>query len=239
VAMAKQTRSQIGWRWFLVLFGGLSWLSIGCTPGSMSMLLMPFTDNKTDPTEYKLFPTDKEVTLVVMANFKESQFQEELRKADTELVDQVSQFLRKRCEENKHKLKLIPQAQVRSFQLKQLAEGDLDPVEIGRKFKADYVLQLEIESFSIYEPKSYPKMFRGRADIAITLYKVKTKESDDGHIVSGPKNYIPEYPSSKGPVPAEGANPNHFRRLFLEKAGREITRMFIAYPPEEKHENID
>src|SRR5947208_2436748 len=109
MAMSKQTRSRYGWRWFLVLLGGLSWLSIGCSPQTLSMFLMPFTDNKVDP-EYKLFAADKEVTLVILSNFKDAQFQEEIRKADTELADQVSQFLRNRCEANKHKLKLIPQA---------------------------------------------------------------------------------------------------------------------------------
>jgi hypothetical protein len=232
--MAKKTRSHYGWRWFLVLFAGLSWLSLGCSPQSLSMFLMPFTDNKTDP-EYKLFTADKEITLVVLSNFKESQFQEEIRKADTELADQVSLFLRKRCEDNKHKLKLIAQAKVHSFQLNQIADYNFDPVEVGKKFKADYVLQLEIDSLRLYVPRSYPKLFQGTAQINVKLYKVKAKD-DDGYLVFD-KTYNPEFP--KEPINAEGGNPAQFRRAFLEKAGREITRMFVAYPPEEKRDNID
>jgi hypothetical protein len=232
--MAKQTRSQIGWRWFLVLFGGLSWLSLGCSPQSLSMFLMPFGDNKTEPDGYKLFAEkDKELTVVVLSNFKESQFQEDIRKADTELADQVSMYLRKRCEENKHKLKLISQAQVRSYQLKQLAKDDLDPVEMGKHFKADFVLQLEIDSLRIYEPRSYPKMFRAASQIDVKLYKIKGKE-DDGYVVLD-KPYNAEFP--KEPINAEGGNPAQFRRMFLDKAGREISRMFIAYPPEEMREH--
>ena len=133
---------------------------------------------------------------------------------------------------------MIPKEQVNNLRFKLTAEGELDPVELGRELKADYVLHLEIEQFQIYEPKSYRRLFHGKADIAISLYKMKTKDVEDGHLVFGPKDYMPEYPSS-GPESAEGVNPNYFRRMFVQKAGQEISRMFIAYPPEEKHANID
>jgi hypothetical protein len=234
--MAKQIWS----RWSLVLLGCLLWLCVGCNPQSMSMLLMPFTDNKVDPTEYKLFKADKdkEVTVVVLANFKESQFQEDIRKADVELAEQVSHYLRKRCEENKNKLKLIPQAQVRSFHLKQLAEDEheLDPVEMGKKFKADFVLHMEIDRLQIYEPKSYPKMFRATTQITINLYKTKAKDAEDAHPVVD-KLYVVEFP--KDAIQAEGISVAKFRREFLDKAGREISRMFISYSPDELREHRD
>ncbi len=239
--MARQIRSRLGLRWFLFICS-LPWLAFGCNPQSLSMLLMPFTDNKVDPTEYKLFKSDKdkdkEVTLVVLANFKESQFQEEIRKADVELAEQVSHYLRKRCEENKNKLKLIPQAQVRSMQLKQLSEDEheLDPVEMGKKFKADFVLHLEIERIQIYEPKSYPKMFRATTQININLYRMKAKDAEDAQPVRD-KLYAVEYP--KDAIQMEGLSPAQFRRSFLDKAGREISRMFIAFSPDELREHQD
>ena len=78
---------------------------------------------------------------------------------------------------------------------------------------------------------------RCHAEIGVNLIKVKLKEDED-HIVFQ-KQYLPEYPGSKGPIPADGANPGQFRRMFLVKSGREITRMFIAYPQDEKRNNID
>jgi hypothetical protein len=235
--MAQQISSRYGWRWILVLIGGLSWLSIGCSPSTLSMLVLPFTDNNIDP-EYKLFAADKELTVVVMSNFKQEQIQEDIRKADSELADHVSLHLRQRCDANKHKIKLIPQAQVRSYTLKQKSLGDTDPLDAGRHFKADYVLQMEINSFSLYEKLSFPKMFRGRIETNITLYKVKLKDGEDDHLVFE-KGYSTEYPGSKGPIPADGASPNQFRRMFLDKASREITRLFIAYPQDEKRNHID
>jgi hypothetical protein len=245
--MATQTRSHYGWRWALVLFGGLSWLSIGCSPQSLSMLLMPFADNKVDP-EYKLFASgDKEITLVVMANFKksfkESQLTPDLLQADADLAKCVSRALRKRCEANKHKLKLIPEAQVLASQRAQEAksfeqseDSESGPVEVGRKLKADYVLHLEIDTLRIYEPRSRPKMFHAVTQISVNLYKVKTKNPDDENLVHATQ-YLSEYP--KDPVSAEGGSEAQFRRLFFEKAAQEISRMFIAYPPEEKRQHDD
>jgi hypothetical protein len=242
--MAKQTRSYYGWRWSLVLLGGLSWLSLGCSPQSLSMFLMPFADNKVDP-EFKLFASnDKEITLVVMANFKDSQYSQDLRDADAELAKCVAQAFRKRCEANKHKLKLIPQAQVRALQLGQLAkkfeqseEGDSGPVEIGRKLKADYVLQLDIEALRIYEPRSRPKMFHAGTQINVNLYKMKTKNADDDNLLHQTQ-YQSSYPK-EGPISAENGSEAQFRRTFFEKAAQEISRMFIAYPPEEKRQHDD
>lgn len=224
----------------LLFMAGLVGFCTGCNPQSMAMLLGTFTDNKVEP-DYKLFGDKdvKEITLAILVNFRESQFKDEICKADTEMADQLAQFLRKRCDENKHKLKLVPQAQVRNTYFKQSGDGGADPVELGRSLKADYVLHLEIEKFAIYEPKSFPKMFHGQSDIAISLYRIKTKESDDGNLVFGPKDYIREYPATKPPIPADGANPNVFRRMFLSVAAQEISRMFIAYPPEEKHAELD
>ena len=223
-------KSRYGARWLLVLVGGLAWLSMGCNPQTLSFLAMPFTDNKKDP-DYKLFASDKEITLVVLSNFAQPQIHPEIMPADTQLAEEVSQALRTRCEYNKHKLKLVPQAQVRSYQLRQISEGELSRVDVGKKFKADYVLDMQIQKFGLYEPNSWPKMFRGTAHIRVELVKVSAK--DDEHVVFS-KYYDSEYPRTTGPIDAGNGNTAQFRRLFLSKVGQHISRMFVSYPPEEE-----
>ena len=97
--MGKQTlpaRSQYGWRWLLVLLGGVSWLSIGCNPQSLSMMLMPFNgDNSVEP-EYKLFVKDKEIALAIVSNFARPEIHPDLQAADAELAEQVATAFRKR-----------------------------------------------------------------------------------------------------------------------------------------------
>jgi hypothetical protein len=218
------------YRWLLVAFGFLSWISIGCNPATISWMLMPWMDNKIDP-EYKLFAKDKELTLVITSNFRHSHFEPELIGADIELGDKLAQFFRKRCQENKHKLKIVPQAEVRSQQLKLLAGGGSSPLELGKHFKADYVLELDIRSFSIYEKNSFPKMFRGVSEITVNLHKVEDK---DGEHLPFMREFRAEYPGSNRPIDASSTNPSSFRNLFLTKIARDVSKMFIAFPQEER-----
>jgi len=231
--MGKQLSTAAGtryhWRWALLLVGGLAWLSIGCSPQSLSMLIMPFTDTNIQP-EYKLFEKDREITLVILSRFDQPAIHPDLIAADAELAGYLANALRKRCADNKHKIKIVHDAQVRGELLNSSAGGELRAVEIGKKFKADYVLDLTINSFSLYEPGFSPPFFRGRTDIATALYKVDVKEGD--HRVFY-KDFRTEYPST-GPVEAGNVPGVNFRNRFLPAVARDLSRVFISYPPEER-----
>lgn len=230
--MRTPTPRRFGWS--LVLVGGLAWLSIGCSPATLSMLMMPWSDNKIDP-EYKLFADSKEINLVILSNFAQSEFRAEINPADTELAARVAEFLRKRCNENKHKLKIVPHTQVRNFQEKEQSSGEFSAMEAGKHFKADFVLDLTIQSLSLFEKNSYPKMFRGSTEISVNLYKMNVKEGDN-KVFS--KDYRTEYPS-RGPIDAGNSNPASFRNLLLAKVARDVTKMLIAFPPEERMPTLD
>ncbi len=219
------------WRWPLLLIAALSWLSIGCSPQSLYMFMMPFSDMNVQPEE-KLFKENKELTLVIMTNFARPELRPDMQGADAELSGLLAQSLRKRCAENKHKLKIVSDAQVRSQQLNQLVGGQLSPVEIGKHFKADFVLDLTINSFSLYEKDLYPPMYRGKTDVAISLYAVNTK-TDDGHKIFN-KELQRGFPSGPGPIDATSMTPSWFRTLFLTKVANDVAKTFISYPPEER-----
>ena len=221
------------WRWLFVLVASGSWLSLGCSPQSLSLFLLPFVDTKEQP-EYKLFAADKELTLAVLSNFAEKQFQPEYLPADNELADHVSNALRKRCQENKHVLKIVPQAEVRSYQLKQLSEGGLSPLEVGKKFKADYVLDMTIETFTLYQKDSFPKMYEGSSRIKMNLYHVKAK--DDDKLVWN-KLVTTKYSGSRAiPIEVGNSNPTDFRQMYMRRLGRDISRLLIAFPADELKE---
>jgi hypothetical protein len=235
--MAKQTlhaKSQYGWRWLLVLTGVLAWVSIGCNPQSLSMLLMPFQGDDGVQPEYKMFIKDKEVTLAIVTNFVKPDIRPDMQGADTELAEQLSMAFRKRCEENKHKLKLIPMAQVRSNQLKQqLDGGDYSPVTLGAALKADYVLDLSVNSFSLYEKGNISKMFRGTTDISINLYSVVPK--DGVHRVKS-KEFQCSHPRNGVPIDAGSLSVTSYRNIFAATVANDIVKMFVAYSPDEKHQ---
>ena len=231
--MELHTKSRYGWRWILVLLGGLAWVSIGCSPQTLSALLMPFTDNNTPP-ECKLFESDKEITLCIMSNFARPELHEVLIGADAELADQLIHAFRKRCQENKHKIKFIPSAQVRSEEIKQRQTGGfVSPVDIGKTLKADYVLEVKINSFSIYEKDTYPQMYRGKTELAVNMYKVAAKDGEEHKLYS--KEFPRVYPNGMSTLVADGGlNASMFRSKYLSVVANDIAKMFISYPPEER-----
>ncbi len=233
--MAQVPQARIGWRWTLIALGLLSWFSIGCSPSSLSMLLMPWNDNKIEPEhklfvkEDKLFAKEEAITLVILANFVQPAADLDHIAAQAEIPDHLTQFFRKRCLENKHKIKIVSQAEVRPQYDRLRAEGGASPLELGKHFKADYVLDLKIQRFGLYDNIIGGKYFRGRAEIAVELHKVNATDDIPFH-----KDLNFEYPGTRGAIDASTTNPPAFRRLFLTKIARDVTKLFIAFPPEEK-----
>ena len=233
MAMQESPATRYGWRWLLVLTGVLAWVSIGCNPQSISMLMMPFQgDGGIDP-EYKMFVKDKEVTLAIVTNFARPEIHPDMQGADIELAEQLSMAFRKRCEENKHKLKLIPTAQVRANQLKQqLDGGDYSAPGLGAGLKADFVLDLRVNSFSLYEKGNISKMFRGNTDISINLYQVNPKDGE--HRVFS-KEFRRIHPRDSGPIDAGSLSVTGYRNMFAATVASDIVKMFVSYSPDDKH----
>jgi hypothetical protein len=227
--MGKET-SRYRWRWALPVFGLLTWLSLGCSPQSLSMLMKPFGSDRADP-KFKMFTSDKEVNLVILTNFTQPDLRPETAPIETELAEKVTQFVQSRCQENKHKVKIVPSAQVRSYMLKQLADGEFSPVEAGKHFKADFVLDLEIQSCELYEKKSHRQLYNGKAEIGVRLYKMHVKDGDR-KVFS--EDYHGAYPGELGPKDASSMTTTQFRGIFLNIMARDISKMFIAYPDQER-----
>ena len=98
----------------LLLLGSLTFSNSGClNPQALHMLLKPFADNRIQP-EYKLFDEQKEIKLAILSKFAAPAFDPKISPAETELPESLAIFFMKRCQENKHKLKIISQTLVRN-----------------------------------------------------------------------------------------------------------------------------
>jgi hypothetical protein len=205
----------------------------GCNPQALYMLMVPFVDNRLDPP-YKLFADNKEIKLVILAGFTQPgmQLHKDLGPAETELPILLEQQFLMRCEENRNKIKIVPAAQVRNEQQKDPLRGESASVEIGKHFKADYALDLRIESFSLYEKKMAAAftMFRGNTEITVNLYRL----DKDGSNKVFTRRYQNQYP--RGDLDARDVGntpPAALRRVFLEKVAADISRMFLQFRPDE------
>ena len=222
------TRSSVA---FLMLSGALVFCSIGCNPQMLTLALLPFDDGKQQP-EYKLFAEKKEITIAIATSFARAQTDPDLQGADSELADDLETSFRLRCGENKHKIKFIPHAEVRSQQLKQSFSRDGNPVALGKSLKADYVLDVTINSLKLYDKIYGAKMFRGRGDLTINLYKMDVK--DGSHRVFS-KEYTRVHPREDRPsIDAGASSAAAYRNLYVGKIASEVSRMFIAFDEREK-----
>jgi hypothetical protein len=218
--------------WIALFINGVL-MSLGCNPATMAMFLAPFVDNK-NPPEYSLAEAKKEATVAVMVSFAPTHLEDrrEVLPADYELAEKVTQHIKMRSQLNKEKIKLVPVAQVRSYQTKLGARSGVTPAELGKNFSADFVIFLEIDNLSLYEKKSFGDLYRGNTEIAVSLYDLAKPEGEQKVF---DKPYRCEYPGS-GPRDAGSYSVAQFRGMFLTKIAREVSKMFVAYPADERTE---
>lgn len=205
-------------------------LALGCGPANLAMFLIPFVDNKVKP-ECPLGASEKEVSVAVVVTFadRESRERPEVAPADNELAGLFAQQLRKRSQDNKEKIKLVPGTQIRSYLSKQGRLGVIAPAEVGKHFKADRVIAIEIGRLSLYQPNTFPRMLRGNAELTVSVYDLSKPEGEQKIFE---KPFMREYPKSR-PVDEGNGSVAQFRALFLMKVASDLTRMFTAFDPDD------
>jgi hypothetical protein len=225
--MAKHSRLR-AWKWTALLLGTL-WVSIGCTPATLTYFLMPFSDDRI-PAKCPLPAAGKkEVTVCIVTEFAALETSPETAPAERELAELFAQQLRKRCQENKEKVKVIPPEKVRSYK-RQSDLATRSNHDIGKHFKADYVITLEINQLAIYEKGSSRSLFRGNTEINIQVVDVN-KPLGEGTIFTEP--YHREFPTN-GPRDVSDVSATQFRGGFLNVVASELARMFTPYPKDQR-----
>lgn len=214
-------------RYRLAFLLGLTWLSLGCSPAGLNFLLAPWVDDKMPP-KCKLAQDKKEVTVAILCTFGTLETRPELLPTDGLLAERLAFELRKRSLANKEKIKIVPIARAKALVNE---NGDISLHEIGNKLKADYVIGLEINSLSMYEKGSSRTLFRGNAEIAVTVVDI-SRPHGEATVLS--EIYRREYPGARGPIDAAGSSEIDFRNLFVSKMARELSRWFTAYPSDER-----
>lgn len=212
------------WRWAALILG-LAWLSIGCSPATLSFFFMPFTDTNIPP-RCKLAAKNKEVTVCIVSNFASLETRGDIVPADGELAALVAGQLRKRTKENRENVTVIDPSRTRN---QALSGRSLQ--EIGAQFKADYVIALEIQNLTLYE-KGTNLLYRGNIDMVV---RVADAKNGDGALIFNEPLRI-EYPGSQGPIDTAEMNILQFRSRFLNKVAADVARLFTGYPPEQRLE---
>jgi hypothetical protein len=209
------------WRRAALILGAIV-LSLGCSPLTIISFLWP--DNKTQPScPIAAEDNKKEVTLLVLASFSTIPLESEIMSADQELAERLIEELKKRFKEEGLKVKVIPHYLVQNYKNK--TEFPESPYDVGKHFKADKVLSLEVGRLTLYKEKSFKQLFHGRAEISLVVTDVSEPPEASRR---WSKEYVSVYPRT-GEIPAGDSNPAQFRALFLDHVAKDMTHYFTPY----------
>lgn len=211
--------------WTLVALATSS--GTGCNMLSVPYFLFCMDDPKQQAEIQKIAsPNKKEERKVVVLTYHRLDLRPEFVNSDRELTHFVEKHIKQLAEVNKEKIAVVLPRKVEEYKNNHpdWHEGEL--AEVGRHFNADWVVYLEINSMSLYEPGSGGTLYRGKADMTISL--VDVKNPDDSR---PPQAFTCSYPrESRIQMTPTDKSPSEFRQMFLEYVGRRVSWKFTAHP---------
>jgi hypothetical protein len=225
----EQTRRSVRrWRWAAGILAVIGF-GIGCNPATLTgYLLLPFQPNLPPKCDLKL---EKDSTVAIACFYGYLEQQPECQGLERELNERLCAALKRRFEDNRQKVKIVPASRVQAYMNQSTRMPD--PKALGKHFKADYVIVLEIQSARLYE-RGIRDLFRGNIDVDVVAFDVRQPEGDSSIFH---ESYRCEYPKNNPIEVATGSSAGQFRALFLEQVSRQLSRWFASYPPEELREH--
>jgi hypothetical protein len=202
----------------------------GCDLGSLMYFIMP--EAREEAGMRHLASEDpKKVPRVVIFTSMGLETRAEFLQADRQLSELLGKQLHALAAANGEHLAIVPTRQVEQFKNTHPRWRTMDPRDIAQAFNADYLIDLEISSLTLYEHGSGNSLLRGRADLTVTL--VDAKNPDDTQVQ---KDVHCVFPEAQGPIPAGfDANPMEFRQAFLGHVAKRLSWCFSRYPKRERY----
>jgi hypothetical protein len=201
-------------------------MSTGCNVMALPFFLIPSLSDEKPKCNLVSKDKDKEVRVVILASMG-LETQPELVRFDGDLSRLLAHNLQEAYKSRKEKVTIVATARVEKYKDEHPNWQSLSSTEIGKHFKADYVIELEVGSLSIYEKGSSNTLYQGRAGISIKV--IDLNASDDTR-VKFEEEYRCEFPRGGRPIPAGDNDIAQFKRRFINVAARELSWNFVAHP---------
>jgi hypothetical protein len=201
--------------WGLVLIAGCSF------PQSL-YFIMP---EAKDPAELKRLADEdgKKEVKVVLWTYMNLDPREEFIQADRRLAIALAAELRRLSAENKEKVTIVEPNRVEQYKGRHPDWKGFDLAKVGHDFNADYVIDLAINKLSLYEPKANEQIYRGQAEIAVSV--VDMKDPDNVKY----QEFNDRYPNEGGYMDPLDMSPSLFRDKFLEHVAKRLAFYFVDH----------
>jgi hypothetical protein len=223
--MARRTRS--GWRTALWLFLALG---PGCSPATFYFFL---PENKDDAQLQRLIGDDtkKEVRVVILTYSNKLETRPELIGSERDLAQQFAARLQEGCKTNSENVVIVNPRKVEDFKNSHPGWSEADLSDIGRHFKADYVIYLELNQLSLFNKADMNSQYKGHIDMSVSLIDVNKPDGSPKR-----KEFVCSYPSEAKAIPIDGDMPiNQFREVFFKHITRKLSWYFTEHLPREAY----
>jgi hypothetical protein len=211
----------------VLLFLGILAMGGACNPLYLPLFLTG-KPQMTPAELYKLASKDKkkEVKAVILT-YMGLETRPEFIQSDRDIARFLALHLKKLTEENEEKVSIVNPFKVEEYKNANpdWHSSHLDLREIGKHFKADYVIYIEVGSLSMYQPGSIGTFYRGQAILTVSL--VNLNEEDDYTLP--PREITFTYPrEEQGGNEAVDADtpPQEFKLRFLNALARRLSWLF-------------
>jgi hypothetical protein len=214
----------------LSLWGSM--IVAGCSFPQSLYFLMP---EAKDPAELKRLAADdsKKEVKVVLWTYMSLDPRTEFIQADRRLAVMLAEEIRRLSEENGEKVTVVKPNLVDQYKSRHPNWRALELTKVGHDFGADYVIHLEIDKLSLYEPNCSQQLYRGQTEISVSL--VDMKNPDD----VPDKEFNDHYPSEAGSINTWDMSPTAFRDRFLEHVAKRLSFYFVDHRRRTKMVMID
>jgi hypothetical protein len=188
-----------------------------------------------EPAECKrLASTDSKEVKVVLWTYMSLDPREEFIQADRALAAKLAEEIRRLSAENKEKVTVVKPNLVEQYKSRHPNWQALNLEQIGHDFKADYVINLEIDKLSLYEPNATETLFRGYAHIHVSVMDVNAPDDKQE------KEFTDHYPTEgRGRFDAFDMEPSLFREKFLEHLARRLSYYFVDHQKRSRMVSMD
>jgi hypothetical protein len=219
-----------GWRLAAVLLLLLV-AGLGCNPlTGLSYLISPYGANNLDPECALTLPERESKVVILCAHEDVAAVNSAFRDADQALTRRLAGMLEQRYKENGDKVKIIPPSKVLSYVREHPDWVTESKQEFGKRFDADFVVFLELGPMTMFEKGSNESLYRGNAEIRITVFDV---HQPDGDALKYENHYSCVYPST-GPDDASSMSRPNFKFKFLDRCAKDLVLYFAAHPSKDK-----
>jgi hypothetical protein len=96
--------------------------------------------------------------------------------------------------------------------------------ELGKAFKVDYVVHIDVKDYSLFEPHSQ-NLYRGRADLIVNVVKMDEDKKDGKPIYTTTiKSHFP----TRSPVDSNVIPFSQFKKHYLSALSDEVGKLFYS-----------